>query len=74
MSANENIDQIRRNLTKAHILLLGERDRCAQKAAQIKTGTLATKDGAWEHESLLREMLLYDMSAQITESMIKNLI
>lgn len=73
MSTN-TIDQIRRNLSKAHIGLLEERKRCAERAALVNTGELATKDGKWEHESLLREMLLYDQDAQIVESIIKTLI
>jgi hypothetical protein len=73
MAAN-NIDVIRRKLATIQILLLSERDRCAKKASLVQTGQLATDQGKWEHESLLREMILYQQSADIVEAIVKGLI
>lgn len=70
----DTVDQIRRKLATIRILLLAERDRCAKEASVIQTGQLATDQGKWEHESLLREMILYDQDAQIIEAIEKSLL
>lgn len=67
------VDVIRSKLATINILLLVERDRCAKKAAEIKTGDLANEKARWEHESLLREMIQYDQNAQIIEAILKSL-
>lgn len=74
MAQAGGIDQIRRKLATIQILLLAERDRCAKKASSVETGSLATDQGKWEHESLLREMILYQQSADIVEAIMKGLI
>lgn len=73
MSDNQ-VDQIRRKLATIRILFLSERDRCAKKASMLQTGQLSTDKGKWEHESLLREMILYDQDAQIIEAIEKSLV
>lgn len=68
------VDQLRRKLATVRIMFLAERDRCAKAASVIQTGALSTDKGKWEHESLLREMILYDQDAQIIEAIEKSLV
>lgn len=73
--AVNHIDVMRRKLATIHILMLAERDRCALAAGKLlQTGELASDPIKWQHESLLREMILYDQNAQILEAIIKGLV
>jgi len=71
---DNQVDQMRRKLATIRIMFLAERDRCAKAASVIQTSSLATDKGKWEHESLLREMILYDQDAQIIEAIEKSLL
>lgn len=54
-------------------MMLNERNRLAEQAGRMKTGELASHDGAAAHELLLKDMLLLDQDAAIVEAMEKNL-
>lgn len=67
-------DVIRLKLATIHILLLEERRDLADLASKVETGSLSDDQRKWQQESLLHEMMLIDMDANIVESMIKTLI
>lgn len=69
-----NRDVIRLKLATIHVLLLEERKDLAELARKIETGSLNEEQAKWQQESLLHEMFLFEMSAQIVEAMIKTLI
>jgi len=67
-------DIIRLKLATIYILLLEERKELAEQASKTETGDLSAEQRNWQQESLLNEMLLMDMDAQIIESMMKTMI
>jgi len=73
MAHYNEIDELRRQAAKLRVMLMAARDARAKKASEINTGTLATIDGKFEHESILREMILFDQDAQIVEAIEKAL-
>jgi len=73
MAHYSEVDEMRRQCAKLRVMFLAARDARAKRAAEVNTGTLATKEGKFEHESILREMILFDQDAQIVEAIEKAL-
>lgn len=73
MAKLNDVDELRYQIAKVQTMAATARNKRAESASLLKTGELSQETGRWQHESLLREMIQFDMISQIAEAMGKSL-